>query len=132
MTLNTVRAGLSTRFATITGLRTHDTYPQRLDPPAVFIGPMTRNPAQDFAGDSTSTFEVFVCISSVEAARNVEELDDYADATGSKSVEAAINAGPTLGGAAMSAVVTQVQSPVTVEVAGIPYLAAQFTVQVYH
>lgn len=132
MTLNTVRAGLSARFATITGLRTYDTYPQRLDPPAVFIGPMVRNTAQDFAGDSTSTFEVFVCISSVELARNIEVLDDYADSTGALSVEAAINGSPTLGGTAMSTLVRQVQSPVTVEVGGTPYLAAQFTVEVYH
>lgn len=132
MTLNAVRAALSARFATITGLRTFDTFPQRLDPPAVFVGAMSRLPAQDFGGDSTSTFEVFVCVSSVESARNIEVLDDYADSTGSKSVEAAINGSPTLGGSAMSAVVTQVQSPVTVEVAGVPYLAAQFTVEVYH
>ena len=132
MSLNTVRAGLSARFATITGLRCHDTWPQRIDPPSCFIGSVSRNPAQDLGGDSTSTFEVYVCVSSVESARNLEVLDDYCDATGSKSIEAAINAGPTLGGAAMSAVVTQVVSPVTVEVAGVPYLGAQFTVEVFH
>lgn len=132
MTLNAVRAGLSARFATITGLRTFDTFPQRLDPPAVFVGAVTRNPAQTFAAHSSSTFEVFVCISSVEAARNIELLDGYADVTGTYSIEAALNGDPTLGGAASDAVLLQVQSPVTVEVAGVPYLAAQFTIDVYH
>lgn len=132
MTLNGVRAGLAARFATITGLRVLEAMPQRLDPPQAFIGTMTRDPAQTFDGTSTSRFEVFVCIASVEAARNVEVLDDYADATGSKSVEAAINGDPDLGSSAHSAVLTQVQSPVTVEVGGVPYLAAQFTIEVYH
>lgn len=131
MTLNAVRAGLSARFQTIMGLRTFDTWPQRLEPPAVFVGAMTRQPAQDFAAHSTASFDVFVCISSVELARNVEVLDDYADSSGTKSVEVAINGDPTLGGAAHSAVVTQVQSPVNVEVGGVPLLAAQFTIEVY-
>lgn len=131
MTLNGVRAGLSTRFQTITGLRTFDTFPQRLDPPAVFVGSVSREPATFGGGATRSTFEVFVCISSVESARNIEVLDDYADATGAKSVEAALSGDPSLGGGA-DAVLMRVQSPVTVEVAGVPYIAAQFTVEVMH
>lgn len=132
MTLNAVRAGLAARFSTITGLRVLDAMPQRLDPPQAFIGSMSRDPARTFEGTSTSTWDVFVCISSVELARNLELLDEYADSTGSKSVEAAISADPDLGSSAHSAVLTQVQSPVTVEVGGVQYLAAQFTVEVFH
>ena len=131
MTLNGARVALSEALQSITDLRCHPTFPQRLDPPACFVGAMTRDPAQEFAGGSTVSFEVFVCVSPVELARQVHVLDGFADATGDTSVEAAINADPTLSGAVSSAVVTQVQSPVQVEVAGLPLLAAQFTVEVF-
>lgn len=132
MTLNAVRAGLAARFATITGLRVLETMPQRLDPPQGFVGAMTRDPARTFDGSTTSVFEVFICLGQAELARNIEVLDDYADVTGAKSVEASIQSSPTLGSTAHSALLVQVQSPVMVEVHGVPYLAAQFTVEVYH
>jgi hypothetical protein len=131
MTLNAIRAGLADRFETITGLRVHETFPQRLDPPAAFIGSMSRQPAQTFDGSHTTTWEVFVCVSAVESARNIEVLDEYADSTGAKSVEAAFAASPTLAGAAYSAVVNSVEMPVTLEIAGQPYLAAQFSIEVF-
>jgi hypothetical protein len=132
MSLNTVRAALAARFATITGLRCHESMPQQINPPSCFIGAMTRQPAQTLEGSSTSNFDVFVCMSSVELARNIETLDDYADSTGTRSVEAAINGSPSLAGTAYSAVVTRVTSPVNVEVAGVVFIAAQFEVEVYH
>ncbi len=92
MTLNTVRAAVAARFATITGLRMLEAMPQRLDPPQGFVGTMTRNPNQSFEGATAS---------------------------------------PTLGGQG-SCKLLQVQSPVTVDIAGVQHLGAQFTIEVFH
>lgn len=132
MSLADVRAGLASRFETITGLRFKPTFPQRIDPPGGFIGSMIRDPGQTFEGSSTTTWEVFVCLGQVELARNLEVLDDYADATGPSSIEAALTADPDLAGGAYSCALTDVRSPVTVEIAGVPHLGAQFTVEVFH
>ena len=131
MTLNAVRSALAARMATITSLRCHDTFPQRLDPPACFIGSMRREPGQTFDQNSTISFEVFVCLSQGDLARQIEVLDGYADVSGTYSIEAALVASPTLGGTASSAVVMNVVSPLTIEVAGQPYVAAQFDIEVF-
>lgn len=131
MTVNAVRAALSVRLATITGLRCHAAFPQRIEPPAAFIGTMRRDPAQSFEDVWTATFDVFVCLSPSELSRQLNILDGYADSTGALSVEAALVASPTLAGTASSAVVTSVQSPVTIEVGGQPYVAAQFEIEVF-
>ena len=132
MSLNTIRGALSAQMATITGLRCHDTFPQRIEPPAAFIGSMRREPSQSFENTSTVTYEVFVLLSQADLGRQIEGLDDYADSSGAKSVEAALIASPTLAGTASSAVLTNVTVPVTVEVAGTPYVAAQFDIEVFY
>jgi hypothetical protein len=132
MSLATVRAGLSTRFATITGLRCDSSAPATISPPSCFIGTMTRRSLVFGTGSSITTAEVFICLPKSVEARSIKDLDDYADATGSKSIEASLAADGTLAGAAGSVDSVTVSWPVTVEVGGVAYTAAQFTIEVLH
>lgn len=131
MSLSTLQAALVLRFESITDLRFLPAMPQSLSPPTGFIGPITRLPARTFDGASTTTAEVFICLGAAELARSVAELDEYADSDGAKSIELAIDNDPTLEDEG-DILLTQAQSPVSVEVGGVPFLAAQFTIEIYH
>lgn len=131
MQLSTIRAGLATRLATISGLRVEQFVPETANPPCAFIGAPTVTFDDDFNGSCTVRFPVLVLVSAADMKRGQDALDDYIDTTGSKSVRAALDADPDLAGAAQSVRLTGVDTPQLYTFGEQSYVGASFTVEVY-
>lgn len=130
-TLTGIRTGLATRLATITGLRTHATLPDQVNPPCALVQP----DGIDF--DATMgrgldkyrlTVRLLVARASERAAQGA--LDAYLAPTGAGSVKAAIEGDITLGGIVDATRVTRATGYGVYEVGGVPYLGCDFAIEV--
>lgn len=131
MNLDSIRTGIGTRLATISGLRFHPRIPDALEPPAVFLSLTSITYDDDFDGDSTVLFDLVLCVTGVDAPRGQELLEQYLNNTGSKSIIAAIHGDSDLAGAAHSVrVVAADQLDRTYNVAGSDYIGARFVLEV--
>lgn len=108
-TLNQLADGLQTRLATITGLNAYSEPAERPIEPSAEVIDLGRR-RDDAGGGQVATFGIEISVSSDNRGwtEAVRLLRPYMDPTGTYSVEAAINAGPTLGGLADWSAVTQV------------------------
>lgn len=105
----TMRNGIQTRLATITGLRSYDVQTgQEIGPCAiVFPSPPSSGWHQTTNGSCGSAFEFIVEVHvplKIGMAKAQDTLDGYINPTGTKSLAAAIAGDPTLGGAAKTAI----------------------------
>ena len=132
MNLAAIRAGLKTRLATISGLRTYDTIPDSFTAPAAIVGMPTliSYDATFNRSHDKLTFPIRVLVTKATDRAAQERLEPYLDGTGSTSIKTAIEGDPTLGGAAALVRVLNAQGLGVYDVAGIPYLGAEFTVEV--
>lgn len=132
MDLIAVMAGLATRLETIDGVRVYPYPPDKVAVPAALISwPDGIDYDQTFAGGADmTTIPVFVLIEPGQARIRVGELTPYTARTGAQSVKAAIQADPTLGGAAKTVRVTRAEFTTT-EVAALRYPSARFDVEVF-
>lgn len=93
--LDTVRAGLAAKLATIAGLRVYETAEERIAPPAVVITPgegvfIEYDTTMD--GDSHDlTFLLHLFIERRSDRAGQENLDPYVATSGAQSIPAAIN-----------------------------------------
>lgn len=129
--LAAIRDGLKTRLQTITGLRAFDTVPDQVAPPAAIIGvgPIDYDTTFSRGADRyTMLCRVYVGRSSERTAQ--DKLDGYLSGTGTNSIKAAIEGDPTLGGAVDTSRVTRASGYGVYEVAGVPYLGAEFEIDV--
>lgn len=125
-----IRVALAARLAT-TGLRTHATAPGQVNPPTVIILP--NRPAIQYGitmdGETQVNLLAIVLLSAANDMTGQDLLDDYVSSSGTKSIAAAIQADPTLGGAVEFAVPLQVSTYGLVEYAGQQYMGASFLIQ---
>lgn len=131
-TLTDIRSGLATRLGTISGLRTAATMPEQINPPIAVVSPVTVNydlNAQNGLTQYTMLVTLVVARADARAAQN--QLDSFVAPTGAGSVKAAIEADRTLGGTVNTCRVTQVANYSMVDTLDVPYLAVDFTVEVY-
>ncbi len=128
--LNATLDALGVRLATIAGLRVYDYPPDQVAAPAGVVGyPDEITYDETMArGTDYTTITVTVLVTSGSDRATRKALAPYQSGTGASSVKAAIDG--TLGGAVKDA---RVASSVTrgVNVGGIDYDAAVFTVEVY-
>lgn len=127
-----IRDGLKTRLATVTGLYTHDTVPDAVNPPAAIVG-LPTTVAYDFtfrAATTRFTFPVRVLVGRAAEAEAQDKLDGYLSADGATSIRAAIDGDPTLGGVASTSRVTAATGLGVYEVGATPYLGADLLVEV--
>lgn len=131
MNLATVRAGLKTRLATIAGVsQTFSHAPKNLVPPCAFVGTCRINNNSAFGEVGSAEFDVWVVVSDVADSQNVgANVDAYMSNSGASSVNAAVAADQDLG-STFSAAVTDAEGPVQLEVGGVSYEGARFTVTV--
>lgn len=130
-TIPQLRDALEAALLTVPGLRASSVVLDSISPPIAVVGPP--GIAYDMAmaqGASRYTFPIRVYASRASEKAGQDRLDAYLSPTGTGSVKAAIEADPSLGGAAMTVRVTQAQGYGVYEVAGIPYIGAEFTVDV--
>jgi hypothetical protein len=131
--LSAIRSAVGTALSTIAGLNVHAFHVGSVTPPAVVIMPapgefVDYSTAFDPTHDVDIIVGLFVEAGDEESASN--EVDEYASATGAKSIYAAIQADPTLGGAVDSAAVLNAHDYGQYEYGGQQYYGCQFTVSV--
>lgn len=102
-TASQVVAGLKTRLATISGLRTFSFQPANVVPPLAYPVINQVNYHRAMAGglvvyDCT----IFVIVGRYSDDRAFGDLDDYLAFSGAKSIRAAVEGDQTLGGVAQS------------------------------
>ena len=131
-TVSTIRIGLATNLATITGLRTSATMPDAINPPIAIVVPegITFDSAMARGMDEYS-FTIMVIVGRADARTSQSKVDDFCNPTGAGSVKTAIESDRTLGGAAQTLRVTEMRSYTSITAGDVVYLAAEFAVTVY-
>lgn len=129
--LSSLRSGLATRLATISGLRSSATIPDNPAPPVAVVVPNRIAYDQSFGrGSDEYEFTITLIVGRVADRASQTNLDAYCASSGSASVKAVIEAEPTLGGAALDCRVTQMASQGSLAIGDITYHTAEFTVVV--
>lgn len=130
--IGTIRAGIATNLATISGLRTSAWVPDQINPPIAIVKPESIDYDTSFVrGLDTMEFSVLCIVGRVEERAAQATLDAYCATTGSASVKTAIESDSTLGSAVSDLRVTQMRNYTSLVVGDATYLAAEFVVQVF-
>lgn len=129
--LSSLRSGLATRLATISGLRSSATIPDNPAPPIAVVMPGRISYDQSFGrGSDEYTFTIMLIVGRVADRASQTNLDAYCASSGSASVKAAIEGDSTLGGVAMDCRVTQMTNQGSLAIGDITYHTAEFEVVV--
>jgi hypothetical protein len=127
-----LRAGLATRLATISGLRTTTEQPDTINPPIAIVNVANVNYDRTFQrGLDEYNFVITVIVARVGERSAQKLLDSYISTTGTASVKLAIELDRTLGGKCDSLRVTDMRNYGSLVIGEITYLAAEFNVVVY-
>jgi hypothetical protein len=131
MAISDLRTGLRNNLKTISGLRVVETLPDLVNPPMAMIGldKITYN-RQNNRSMSEYTFKVTVVVGRV-SERTAQASLDVLVAPGSGSVKYAVESDRTLGGWAFDVFVPELSVYGSVNINGIDYLSAEFSVQVF-
>jgi hypothetical protein len=131
-TVSQVADGLKTRLATITGLRTFSYQPEQENPP--FGYPQLNSVDYHRAysgGDVVMNWTVFVIVGRYLDRTAHAQLDDYLSYSGAKSIRAAIEADPTLGGVCSTLIVRSGADISSLDANGASFLIIQIQVEVH-
>ena len=109
-----LRKGLKDRLGTVNGLTPYATMPANPTGPSAAVSRGRRVPLS-FDGDSLYRFRVWVVVGDQDTARSQSHIDEFLSDEGPRSIEAAIELDPSLGGVAQYAVVVSVEEDVPVE-----------------
>ena len=132
MSIATIRPGLATNLATVTGLRTAATVPDDPKPPVAIVMPPRITFDTAFArGLDEYEFTVLVVVGRVSDRVAQSTMDGYCNPTGPTSIKTAIERDKTLGGAAQTLRVTEMRNYGGISIAENTYLAAEWVVTVY-
>ena len=133
-TFTAVRTALAATLTSGIGLRATANRFAQINPPMAVIMPVTGTFARysvDFGGDVEYMLRVIVLVSEGDSLSGQDLMDAYIATSGSSSIWAAVQAGPTLGGVVQSSAVQEVTSYGLMNFSGVDYLAAHFIVSVY-
>lgn len=129
MVPSTVRSGLKTRLATISGLKTYDYIPDSVNVPGAVVGQLDLDfDAALNRGLDRASCTILLIVGRMSESAGQTKLDGYLASSGSTSVKAAIEADVTLGGAVQTLRVTNATAG-SVQVAATDYLAYRYTVE---
>jgi hypothetical protein len=131
MSISLLRAGLAKNLGTIKGLRVVETLPDLVNPPMAMIGlnKVAYN-QQNQRSMAEYTFQVTVVLGRV-SERTAQRDMDLLVAPGEGSVKYAIESDRTLGGNAFDVFVSELSALGALQVNGIDYYSAEFSVQVF-
>jgi hypothetical protein len=97
--ITSLRTGLATNLATISGLRTTTETPDTISPPVAIINVANVNFDKTFARGLDEYNFVITCVVGRVGERTAQRLlDSYVSSTGASSVKLAIESDKTLGG----------------------------------
>ena len=130
--ISTLRTGIATNLATITGLRTTSTMPDNPNPPIAIVIPRSVSYDEAFRkGMQIYQFNVMVIVGRVDERSAQNNLDSYCSSTGSSSIKLAIESDKTLGGSAFDVRVTEMTNYGQITVGEVVYISAEFQVLCY-
>lgn len=132
MNIASIRAGLRTQLATIAGLRCYETIPDQFAAPAAIVG-MPTQIVFDFTFNRATDrvlYPVRLLVAKATDRSAQERLEQYLDGSGVLSVKTAIEADPTLGGAANITRVLNAAGLGVYDMGGVPYLGCEFQIEV--
>jgi hypothetical protein len=131
MSISVLRAGLAKNLGTIKGLRVVETLPDLVNPPMAMIGlAKVAYNQQNQRSMAEYTFQVTVVLGRV-SERTAQRDMDVLVAPGEGSVKYAIESDRTLGGNAYEVFVPELSAIGALQVNGIDYYSAEFSVQVF-
>ncbi|MEW6473443.1 MAG: hypothetical protein AB1679_14320 [Actinomycetota bacterium] len=126
-----VMDGIGVRLQTITGLRVFDFPPDSLQPPAAIVSyPEISYDSTLGRGVDRMTVPVYVYVGRVSDRASRDALTAYMAGTGAQSIKTAVEGDKTLGGAAQSVRVMSATPVDGSEVAGQPFVAVRFDIDV--
>ncbi len=133
MSFSTIRDGLKTRLETISGLRAYDVWPDTMNIPAAIVRPVNMDYYNTLTNVATLMVEIHLLAASIQngLAKAQDILDTYLDATGTKSIKAAIEGDKTLGGTVTTCHVNRWFDYNSYEVNGIEYLGCKLEVEIW-
>lgn len=131
MAISNLRAGLVNNLHTISNLRVEATLPDVVNPPQALIAldKIAYN-RQNNASMAEYTFKITVVVGRV-SERTAQQNLDILVAPGSGSIKAAVESDKTLGGYAYDVFVPELAALGAIQINGIDYLSAEFSVQVF-
>ena len=131
-TVSQVATGLQTRLATISGLRTFNYQPEQENPPFAYpqINSIDYHRAYG-GGDVVMNWTVYVIVGRYLDRTAHAALDDYLSYSGTKSVRAAIEGDPTLGGVCQTLIVRSGADITSLDAGGAQFLVIQMQVEVH-
>lgn len=129
-TLTQVRNGIKTALAAIAGLSAYAVEPAKPHYPAAWTFPMRVDYHASFDGDMVYTMAVNVGVAAAEIGHAQTNLDPYLAPSGAKSIVAALEAAPTLGGVADSVRVLGMTGYGVREIGGASAVVATFEIEV--
>lgn len=132
MSVAAVRDGLNARLATIPDLHTYARTPKTVNLPAAVVEVLQLNPDTTLDGTTDLAFGIVVLVADPVDDLGQEELDAYMAETGARSIIAALDTDPTLGGACDDIAPSPWSEvrPYEME-GGLVYYGAQLAVSVY-
>ena len=130
MTPSSVRDAIKNSLS-ITGLRSYDTIPENVVPPAAVVGQLSIEWDLVMArGADTATLDVIVIAGRMSDRAAQDYLDSLLTASGNTSIKTKIESDRTLGGTVSNVRVTSAD-PVSMSVSGVEMLAYRFSVVLY-
>ena len=107
--LSSIRTGLSTRLATISGLSVYSYVPDSIEPPTAVVGVMSSVDYDSTMSRGSDMYEIplYLYVSRVDAELSQDSLDEFLAGSGSSSIKQAIEGDTTLGGVVSSARVVE-------------------------
>jgi len=132
LNITDIRQGLETNIETISGLRAYSEIPDNPQVPCAVVVLNSVDYDQAFQRGLTElSFNITVIVGRFSVQQAQEHLNDYAG-NGAKSVKTAIQSDRTLGGSAVDAVLTSMNSISALDLNdGNNYLGMEFSVTVY-
>ncbi len=130
MTPSSVRDALKAKL-NITGLRSYDTIPENVIPPAAVVGQLSIDWDLVFKrGADSASCDIMVITGRMSDRAAQDFLDSILTATGTNSVKTKIEADQTLNGTVTSVRCSRAE-PMSVSVSGVDMLAYRFVVELY-
>jgi hypothetical protein len=95
MNVNTEMDALGTALGTITNLRVFDFVPKNAEPPFAFVDypEQVTYDSTMARGKDEATFPVFVAVADISDRAGRDQLGEYLNGSGSKSIKAALDSG---------------------------------------
>jgi hypothetical protein len=130
--LSSIRTGLSTRLATISGLSVYSYVPDSIEPPTAVVGVMSSVDYDSTMSRGSDMYEIplYLYVSRVDAELSQDSLDEFLAGSGSSSIKQAIEGDTTLGGVVSSARVVEASNYGVYTINSIDYLGVEFSVEI--